>query len=136
KLHTGRSRNEQVSLDLRLYLRRRIPLLRQAVAALVTALADRADAAAGTLMPAYTHLRPAQPILAAHFFLAHAAALRRDDDRLAAAVREADALPLGSGAVAGTAYPINTAALATRLGFSCVVLNSVDASSDRDFAVS
>ncbi|HEY7789065.1 MAG TPA: argininosuccinate lyase [Vicinamibacterales bacterium] len=136
KLHTGRSRNEQVSLDLRLYLRRRIPLLRQAVAALVTALADRADAAADTLMPAYTHLRPAQPILAAHFFLAHAAALRRDDDRLAAAAREADALPLGSGAVAGTAYPIDTGALATRLGFSRVVLNSVDASSDRDFAVS
>ncbi len=136
KLHTGRSRNEQVSLDLRLYLRRRIPLLRQAVAALVTALADRADAAADTLMPAYTHLRPAQPILAAHFFLAHAAALRRDDDRLAAAAREADALPLGSGAVAGTAYPIDTGALATRLGFSRVVVNSVDASSDRDFAVS
>ena len=78
RLHTGRSRNEQVSLDLRLYLRRRLPVMQRAVAALVDALAGRADAAGASLMPAYTHLRRAQPVLAAHFFLAHAAALRRD----------------------------------------------------------
>ena len=78
RLHTGRSRNEQVSLDLRLYLKRRIPLLQRQVAALVAACADRAEAAGDALMPAYTHLRRAQPVLVAHFFLSHAAALRRD----------------------------------------------------------
>jgi argininosuccinate lyase len=133
RLHTGRSRNEQVSLDLRLYLRRRIPLLQQAVAQLVTACADQAERAGDALMPSYTHLRRAQPVLVAHFFLAHASALRRDVDRLEAARAEADALPLGSGAIAGTSYPIDTAALAGRLGFSRVVRNSIDASSDRDF---
>jgi argininosuccinate lyase len=85
-------------------------------------------------MPSYTHLRRAQPVLVAHFLLSHAAALRRDFDRLAAAADEADALPLGSGAIAGTSYPIDTARLARALGFSRVVLNSMDASSDRDFA--
>jgi argininosuccinate lyase len=136
RLHTGRSRNEQVSLDLRLYVRRRIPLLQHAVAQLVAACADRAEQAGTALMPAYTHLRRAQPVLVAHFFLSHAAALRRDHARLAAAGDEADALTLGSGAVAGTSYPIDTRALARRLGFSRVVLNSIDASSDRDFVAS
>ena len=103
RLHTGRSRNEQVSLDLRLYLRRRIPVLQKAVAALVDALSTQASRAGDALMPSYTHFRPAQPVLVAHFFLAHVAALRRDFDRLAAAHAEADALPLGSGAIAGTA---------------------------------
>jgi argininosuccinate lyase len=133
RLHTGRSRNEQVSLDLRLYLRRRIPLLQQAVARLVAACADQAAAAGATMMPAYTHMRRAQPVLVAHFFLSHAAALRRDHARLAAAAEEADALTLGSGAIAGTSYPIDTGALARALGFSRVVANSMDASSDRDF---
>jgi argininosuccinate lyase len=133
RLHTGRSRNEQVSLDLRLYLRRRIPALQRAVAGVVAALADRATQAGGALMPSYTHLRKAQPVLVAHFFLSHAAALRRDHARLSAAIDEADALTLGSGAVAGTSYAVDTAALARRLGFSRVVANSMDASSDRDF---
>jgi argininosuccinate lyase len=136
RLHTGRSRNEQVSLDLRLYLRRRIPALQAGVAGLVAVLADQAAAAEDALMPAYTHLRPAQPVLVAHFFLAHAAALRRDHGRLAAARDEADALPLGSGAVAGTSYSIDVEALARDLGFSRIVANSIDASSDRDFAAS
>ena len=136
RLHTGRSRNEQVSLDLRLYLRRRIPRLQQAVAAAVHACADQAESAGSALMPAYTHLRRAQPVLVAHFFLSHAAALRRDHARFAVAVDEADALTLGSGAVAGTSYPVDTAALARRLGFSRVALNSMDASSDRDFVAS
>jgi len=88
------------------------------------------------LMPAYTHLRRAQPVLVAHFFLSHASALRRDFEKLEAARIEADALPLGSGAVAGTSYPIDTALLARRLGFSRIVRNSIDASSDRDFVAS
>ncbi len=135
RLHTGRSRNEQVSLDLRLYLRRRLPLLQRAIVKLVSALADRADAAGEALMPSYTHLRRAQPVLVAHFLLGHAAALRRDEARLAVARDEADALPLGSGAIAGTSYPVDTTALARALGFSRTVLNSMDAASDRDFAV-
>src|SRR5919109_1652689 len=136
RLHTGRSRNEQVSLDLRLYLRRRIPVLQGGIAALVAACADQAERAETTLMPSYTHLRRAQPVLVAHYFLSHAAALRRDHARLAAAAAEADALPLGSGAVAGTSYPVDTARLAKALGFSRVVPNSMDASSDRDFVAS
>jgi len=136
RLHTGRSRNEQVSLDLRLYLRRRIPLLQRALARLVGACADQAEAAGPALMPSYTHLRRAQPVLVAHFFLSHAAALRRDVERLAAASAEADALTLGSGAIAGTSYPVDTQLLAANLGFSRIVLNSMDASSDRDFVAS
>ena len=136
RLHTGRSRNEQVSLDLRLYLRRRLAVLQREIVALVAALADRAAAAGQAMMPAYTHLRRAQPILAAHFLLAHAAAFRRDHARLAAARGEADAMPLGSGAVAGTSYAVDTAALAGRLGFSRVVANSIDAAADRDFVAS
>jgi argininosuccinate lyase len=133
RLHTGRSRNEQVSLDLRLYLRRRIPLLTGRLADVVSACADLAERAGDALMPSYTHLRRAQPVLVAHFFLSHAAALRRDHARLLAAADEADALTLGSGAIAGTSYPIDTAFLAIRLGFTRVVANSMDASSDRDF---
>src|SRR5712671_4913623 len=134
RLHTGRSRNEQVSLDLRLYLRRRIPLLQRAVTGVVDALAAQAAAAGDALMPSFTHFRPAQPVLVAHFFLSHAAPLRRDFARLSGARDEADALTLGSGAIAGTAYAIDVAALARDLGFSRVVDNSIDASSDRDFA--
>jgi len=136
RLHTGRSRNEQVSLDLRLYLRRRIPALQQAVARVVAAFADQAEEGVTAVMPSYTHLRRAQPVLVAHYFLSHASALRRDYDRLQAAVDEADALTLGSGAIAGTSYAVDTQSLARALGFSRVVLNSMDASSDRDFVAS
>jgi argininosuccinate lyase len=136
RLHTGRSRNEQVSLDLRLYLKRRIPLLQRAIAGVVRALADQAEAAGDALMPAFTHFRPAQPVLVAHFLLSHAAPLRRDFERFEAARVESDALPLGSGAIAGTSYEIDVDTLAHDLGFSRVVDNSMDASSDRDFAAS
>jgi len=136
RLHTGRSRNEQVSLDLRLYLRRRIPLLQQKLRAAITAFADQAERAGDALMPSYTHMRRAMPVLVSHFLLSHAAALRRDHHRLEIAREEANALPLGSGAIAGTGYAVDTAALAARLGFARVVPNSMDASSDRDFAVS
>jgi argininosuccinate lyase len=134
RLHTGRSRNEQVSVDLRLYLRRKIPALQHAVAGVIAALLRQAQSAGDALMPAFTHFRPAQPILVAHFFLAHAAAMRRDHERLAGARVEADVLPLGSGAIAGTAYAVDVDALARELGFSRIVANSIDASSDRDFA--
>jgi argininosuccinate lyase len=133
RLHTGRSRNEQVSLDLRLYLRRRIPLLQKDLVTLIAGCADQAERAASALMPSYTHFRRAQPVLVSHFFLSHVSALRRDFARLSAAAAEADALPLGSGAVAGTSYPVDTTRLAKALGFSKVVPNSMDASSDRDF---
>jgi argininosuccinate lyase len=134
RLHTGRSRNEQVSLDLRLYLRRRIPSLQQGIARVVAAVTSQARAAGDALMPAYTHFRPAQPVLVAHFLLAHVAPLRRDYERFTRAREEANALPLGSGAIAGTSYPVDVEALATDLGFDRVVTNSIDASSDRDFA--
>ena len=133
RLHTGRSRNEQVSVDTRRYLMRRIPLLQKAVAGLVGALAEQADRAGHAVMPSYTHLRRAQPVLVAHLWLSHAAAFRRDVERLDVARHEADLLPLGSGAIAGTAYSIDVNRLAQRLGFSRVVANSMDASGDRDF---
>ena len=136
RLHTGRSRNEQVSVDLRLYLKRRVPELQRAIAALVSVLAEQAGAAGDALMPSYTHMRRAQPILVAHFFLAHAAAFKRDHGRLAAVLAEVDELPLGSGAIAGTSYGIDVNALASRLGFARVVANSIDATGDRDFVSS
>ena len=101
---------------------------------MIAALADQAERAGDALMPSYTHLRRAMPVLVSHYLLSHAAALQRDHARLGQARDEADALPLGSGAIAGTGYPVDTAALAARLGFSRVVSNSMDASSDRDFA--
>jgi argininosuccinate lyase len=136
RLHTGRSRNEQVAVDLRLYLKRRIPDVQRALKTLVSVLADQAGSAGRVLMPSYTHLRRAQPVLAAHFFLAHVAAFRRDHARLASLLDEVDELPLGSGAIAGTSYPIDVQWLARRLGFSRVVPNSIDATGDRDFVSS
>jgi argininosuccinate lyase len=136
RLHTGRSRNEQVALDLRLYLRRRVPAVQGALRALIAALAARVEDAGDAVMPAYTHLRRAQPILEAHYWLAHAAALRRASLRFDAVMAETDALTLGSGAIAGASFPIDTPKLARRLGFSKVVANSLDATSDRDFVAS
>ena len=134
RLHTGRSRNEQVSLDFRLYLMRQIPAMQRAIAAVVDALSIQAAWAGDALMPAFTHFRPAQPVLVAHFLLSHAAPLQRDHERFDAVRRDCDVLPLGSGAIAGTAYPIDVDALARDLGFSRIASNSIDASSDRDFA--
>ena len=128
RLHTGRSRNEQVSVDFRLYLRRRIPVLQRAVVSVVEALVAQAELAGDATMPSYTHLRRAQPVLVAHVWLSHAAALRRDWDRFETARHEADLMPLGSGAIAGTSYAVDTAFLAKTLGFSRVTLNSIDTS--------
>ena len=132
RLHTGRSRNEQVAVDLRLYLKRRTPELQQAIATLIRVLADAAEAAGPAVMPSYTHLRRAQPVMAAHFYLAHAAAFQRDVARLDSLRADADELPLGSGAIAGTSYPIDVTGLARDLGFSRIVRNSIDATGDRD----
>jgi argininosuccinate lyase len=136
RLHTGRSRNEQVALDLRLYLRRAIRGMQGRLCSLVDALCARAAEAGEAPLPAYTHLRRAQPVLEAHYWLAHASAFRRACERLDAVYAEADALPLGSGAIAGNSFPIDVEFLRQRLGFSRVVLNSMDAVADRDFVSS
>jgi argininosuccinate lyase len=136
RLHTGRSRNEQVAVDLRLYLKRRVPVLQQAIAGAVGTLLDLSERADDALMPSYTHLRRAQPVLVSHFLLAHCAALRRDVARLDAVLEEVDELPLGSGAIAGTSYAVDVSALASALGFSRVARNSIDVSGDRDFVAS
>jgi argininosuccinate lyase len=136
RLHTGRSRNEQVAVDLRLYLKRRIPGIQRTVAATIAQFVELAARAGDALMPSYTHLRRAQPVLVAHFLLSHCAALRRDVDRLAAVLAEADELPLGSGAIAGTSYAVDVAALAAALGFGRIARNSIDVSGDRDFVAS
>jgi argininosuccinate lyase len=136
RLHTGRSRNEQVAVDLRLYLKRCVPAIQRAVADSIRSLVDLADRAGGALMPSYTHLRRAQPVLVAHFLLSHCAALRRDFDRLTLVLDEADELPLGSGAIAGTSYAIDVHGLAAALGFSRIARNSIDVSGDRDFVAS
>jgi argininosuccinate lyase len=133
RLHTGRSRNEQVSLDFRLYLKDRVPSLQRGIANLVAALAAQADASGQSVMPSYTHLRRAQPVLVAHMWLSHATALRRDVDRFEAALGEIDVMPLGSGAIAGTAYPVDVPWLTSRLGFARAAANSIDVSGDRDF---
>jgi len=135
KLHTARSRNDQVALDLRLYLkdetRRILDLLRQLRRALAALAAAHSDA----IMPGYTHLQPAQPVLFAHHLLAYAEMLERDGQRFTDGAKRIDVLPLGSGALAGTTFPIDRAYVARRLGFAQVSSNSMDAVSDRDFAV-
>lgn len=133
RLHTGRSRNEQVSVDFRLYLKRRIPEVQRSILLLIEALAHQAGGAGQATMPSYTHMRRAQPVLVAHVWLSHVAALRRDVERLDVARHEADAMPLGSGAIAGTPYSIDVRFLAERLGFSRITTNSIDTSGDRDF---
>ena len=136
RLHTGRSRNEQVSVDFRLYLKRHIPEVQQAIVMLVGALVEQARKAGQAIMPSYTHLRRAQPVLVAHVCLSHVAALRRDVTRFDVVREECDVMPLGSGAIAGTSYAIDVAWLAQRLGFSRVAANSIDVAGDRDFVAS
>jgi argininosuccinate lyase len=135
KLHTGRSRNEQVALDLRLYLRVEIGEIRREIRALQGALLDQAETHLDVVMPGYTHLQRAQPILWAHHLAAYVEMLSRDVGRLQDCFKRIDVMPLGSGALAGTPYPIDRRALAQELGFPRVSRNSVDAVSDRDFAL-
>ncbi|MFQ5847788.1 MAG: argininosuccinate lyase [Candidatus Methylomirabilales bacterium] len=135
KLHTGRSRNEQVALDLRLYLRGEIAEIVGEIRDLQGALLDQAEANLDVVLPGYTHLQRAQPILWAHHLLAYVEMLRRDAARLQDCLARINVMPLGSGALAGTAYSIDREALAQDLGFAEVSRNSVDAVSDRDFAL-
>jgi len=135
KLHTGRSRNELVATDLRMFIRDASRETRRAVAALVRVFAGRAEQHLGVPMPGNTHLQHAQPILFSHYLLAHAQAFLRDADRLAGAAARADACPMGSGALAGCAFAIDRQAIARDLGFSQITDNSLDAVSDRDFAL-
>jgi argininosuccinate lyase len=111
-------------------------MIQRKIAALIGVILERAVDAGTALMPSYTHLRRAQPVLVSHFFLAHAAALRRDHARFTFLLHEIDELPLGSGAIAGTAYAVDVHALASRLGFSRVAANSIDATGERDFVSS
>ncbi len=133
KLHTGRSRNDQVATDLRLWLREEIHSLRGHLVALVQTCAERASDEIDLLMPGYTHLQPAQPIRWSHWLLSHAWAWRRDADRLDDLLRRVNVLPLGSGALAGNPFPIDRTFLAQELGFADVTPNSLDGVSDRDF---
>jgi argininosuccinate lyase len=135
KLHTGRSRNDQVALDLRLYLREETTAIMGLVRALQQALVRQARAHLGIPMPGYTHLQRAQPVLLSHHWLAYYDMLERDYGRFNDGLRRALRLPLGSGALAGTNYAISRKRLAELLGFPAVTTNSLDAVSDRDFIV-
>jgi argininosuccinate lyase len=134
QMHVGRSRNEQAVTALRMWIRAAIDELRERTAALVEALAKQGWSGAGQVMAGYTHMRPAEPITYGHFMAAHAWALVRDRERLGDARRRANVMPLGSGALAGTALPLDREALAEELGFEGVSENALDAVSDRDFA--
>jgi len=133
KLHTARSRNDQVATDLRLHCRRAIDRLDAAFAELQRAFLGLADREAGLVIPGYTHMRRAQPVLAAHQLLGWCEKFARDRDRLADCRRRTNVLPLGSGAMAGTSLPIDRDHVREALGFEAVAANSVDAASDRDF---
>jgi len=133
KLHTGRSRNDQVATDLRLYAKRALLEVAGRVLALQEVLLQRAVDAGETYLPGYTHLQRAQPVSLAHHFLAHGWALARDVDRLLDARRRADVSPLGAGALAGSSIPLDPDGVAADLGFAARFENSLDAVSDRDF---
>jgi argininosuccinate lyase len=135
RLHTGRSRNDQVATDMRLYARAQAAVLIGRIDALRRALVDLAEQHLDTLMPGYTHLQRAQPVRLAHHLLAYEAMLSRDRGRMADASRRAGESPLGSGALAATTFPLDRQSVADELGFHGVTHNSLDAVGDRDFAV-
>lgn len=135
KLHSGRSRNEQIATDLRLYVRAAIDELRKELAEVCAAFTDRAEQAGNAAMPAYTHLQHAEPVLIGHWLLAYAEMFLRDADRLADCRKRLNLCPLGSGAVAGATLPLDRGFMAEELEFSGPTANSMDATSDRDFVV-
>jgi len=135
KLHTGRSRNDQVATDLRLWTKGALLQIGEGVLDLIAALLEVAAANDGAVMPGYTHLQRAQPVLLGHHLLAYVAMFERDLDRLRDAYRRTDVSPLGSGALAGVTYPIDRQATAADLGFAAVSANSMDAVADRDFVL-
>jgi argininosuccinate lyase len=134
-LHTGRSRNDQVATDLRLWVRDALDHVDQLLLDLQRAFLSRCDRDAGVIIPAYTHLQRAQPVLASHYWLAYIEKLERDRARVADCRRRVNISPLGGAAVAGTSIPIDRHYTAELLGFESVASNSIDISSDRDFAV-
>ena len=133
KLHTGRSRNDQVAVDVRMYLRAEIEGIEHLLLELITALVDTAEAHKETILPGYTHLQRAQPISFAHHLLAYVEMFKRDYSRLEDCQVRLNVLPLGSGALAGTTFPLDREQVARELGFDAVCLNSLDGVSDRDF---
>ena len=136
RLHTGRSRNDQVALDIRLYLRGACADLQAQVKELISVLCDKAEESAGYVMPGYTHLQRAQPVTFGHQLMAYASMLLRDLGRLQDAAARMDAeCPLGSGALAGTTYPLDRFYTAEQLGFGAPCRNSIDGVSDRDFCI-
>jgi argininosuccinate lyase len=135
KLHTARSRNDQIALDMRLFVKEEILRTIDKIKALQTALVELAEANKTVIMPGYTHLQQAQPILLAHHLLAYFEMLQRDKERFQNCLSRTDVLPLGSGALAGVPYPIDREFVARELGFSKVSTNSLDAVSDRDFVI-
>jgi argininosuccinate lyase len=135
KLHSGRSRNEQIAADLRLYVRATIDELREQLAELCGVFAARAEACGEAAMPAYTHLQKAEPVLAAHWLMAYVEMFLRDASRLADCRERLNLCPLGSGAVAGATVPLDREFIAEALDFAAPTANSIDATSDRDFAL-
>jgi argininosuccinate lyase len=135
RLHTGRSRNDQVATDLRLWLRGEVDAIVQLIRRLQTVLVEQAERHAATIMPGFTHLQVAQPVTFGHHMLAYVEMFERDRERLVDARRRINRLPLGAAALAGTSYPIDRAFVAELLGFEAIAENSLDAVSDRDFAI-
>ena len=135
RLHTARSRNDQVALDIRMYLKKECDVLSEKIKSLVEVLCEKAEQEKDTIMPGYTHLQRAQPITFGHHLMAYAAMLLRDLDRLQDTKKRMNALPLGSGALAGTTYPIDRTVTAGLLGFDKICENSLDGVSDRDFCI-
>jgi argininosuccinate lyase len=135
KLHSGRSRNEQIATDLRLYVRASIDQIRSDLADCLSVFLDRAEQSGNAAMPAYTHLQRAEPVLVAHWLLAYVEMFLRDTERLADCRKRVNVSPLGSGAVAGATLPLDRRAMAQELGFDAPTANSIDATSDRDFTL-
>jgi len=135
RLHTGRSRNDQVALDIRIYNKSQITEIQALVKDLAITLNNLAKAHTETIMPGYTHLQRAQPVTLAHHLLAYVEMFKRDYDRLSDTYKRTDTMPLGSGALATTTYPLDRAFVAEQLGFAAITQNSMDGVSDRDFCI-
>ena len=133
KIHTGRSRNEQVSLDVRMWLRDQIVAMRAGLCAFLKAMLELARRYPDAVIPGYTHTRRAQAVLWPHYILAYFEMFTRDNERLVEAYRRTNLMPLGSGALAGSGFPFDREALARELGFDGITRNSMDVSADRDF---
>ncbi|MBI5039185.1 MAG: argininosuccinate lyase [Nitrospirae bacterium] len=135
KLHTARSRNDQIALDLKLYLREIIREMNGCIFKFQKAIVDKARTHIDIIIPGYTHLQPAQPVLFSHYLLAYREMLERDRERFLDSLKRVNIMPLGSGAIAGTSFPVDREYVAELLGFSRVTQNSMDAVSDRDFVI-